>query len=102
MRLASWALMVSVYLAGVSAVGAAPNTYCRTVTGEVEGFGQSYTRSTAERSRDKAMAAEKARWREVGREIVKIEARETECKAVYPLGFEEWYCVARTEVCVAR
>lgn len=102
MKVAGSALAVLVVFAGVGGADADPDVYCKTVTGEVEGFGQSFTRSTAERSRDKAVAAEKARRRETGREIVRIEARETECKAVYPLGFEEWHCIARTDVCVAR
>jgi len=76
--------------------------YCKTVIGEVEGFGQDYTRFTAERSRDKAIAAERARRREMGREVEKVEIADTECEAVYPLGFEEWYCVAKADVCVAR
>ncbi len=76
--------------------------YCKTVIGEVEGFGQDFTRFTAERSRDEAIAAEKARRREMGRKVEKVEVAETECKAVYPLGFEEWYCVAKADVCVAR
>lgn len=102
MKLAGPALAALILLACVSAAHAKPGVYCRTVSGEVEGFGQSYTRSTAERSRDKAVSAERARWREMRREIVKVEARETECKAVYPLGFEEWHCIARTDVCVAK
>jgi len=102
MRVAGVALAGLVFLVGMSAAHAKPGVYCRTVTGEVEGFGQGYTRSTAERSRDKAVSAERARWREMRREIVKVEARETECKAVYPLGFEEWHCIARTDVCVAK
>lgn len=76
--------------------------YCKTVIGEVEGFGQDFTRFTAERSRDEAIAAEKVRRREMGRKVEKVEVAETECKAVYPLGFEEWYCVAKADVCVAR
>jgi hypothetical protein len=76
--------------------------YCRTVMGEVEGFGQDYTRFTTERSREKAIEAELERWREMRREVIKVERQEAECKAVYPLGFEEWYCVATAEVCVKR
>lgn len=76
--------------------------YCKTVTGEVEGFGQDYTRFTAERSRDRAVVVEKARRREMGRKVVQVKSHETECKAVYPLGFEEWYCVAKADVCVER
>ncbi len=101
MRIAGLAVAIAMAWAGdLAAAEQAP--YCRTLTGEVEGFGQNFTRSTAERSRDAAVSAEKTRWREVGREIVRIEPRETECVAVYPLGFEEWRCIARTDVCVAR
>lgn len=74
--------------------------YCKTVIGEVEGFGKNSTRFAAERDRDEALAQEKARRREMGREILEIRPQETTCKAVYPLGFKEWYCVAKTDVCV--
>ncbi len=88
---------------GLSLSGAAQaGTYCRTLTGEVEGFGQEYTRTSAERNRERAIEAELARWREMRREVVKVERGDAECKAVYPLGFEEWYCVAEAEVCVDR
>jgi len=56
-------LAAIVMLAASSAAHA--QLYCKTVIGEVEGFGQDYTRFTAERSRDKAIAAEKARRREL-------------------------------------
>ena len=102
MKVTGSCVAVLLLAVSVGSASAAPDVYCRTVTGEVEGFGQNYTRETAERSRDKAVTAERERWREMRREIVNIEARETECKAVYPLGFEEWHCIARTEVCVAR
>jgi len=86
----------------VSALPAQAGIYCKTVSGEVEGFGNGYTRFTAERSRDRAIAAEKARRREMGREVVKVDVHETQCKDVYPLGFEEWHCVAKADVCVER
>ncbi len=76
--------------------------YCKTVIGEVEGFGQDYTRFSAERSREEAIEAELARRREMGREVVKVEREESTCEAVYPLGFEEWYCIAKADVCVDR
>ncbi len=76
--------------------------YCKEIIGEVEGFGQDYTRFTAERSREKAIQAELDRRSEMGREVVKVERRDAECNAVYPLGFEEWYCVAKADVCVDR
>lgn len=95
--------MLMIAAAALAFGGAAQGgTYCRTVIGEVEGFGQDYTRFTAERSREKAIEAELERWREMRREVVKVERQEAECKAVYPLGFEEWYCVAKADVCVKR
>lgn len=89
-------------LAFAAPSGTHAQLYCKTVVGEVEGFGQDYTRFSAERSRDKAIEAEKARRREMGRKVEKVEVAETHCEAVYPLGFEEWYCVAKADVCVAR
>lgn len=95
--------LVAVFIAQAAFAGdARADLYCRTVTGEVEGFGQDYTRFTAERSREKVIEAELARWREMRREIAKLERQESECKAVYPLGFEEWYCVAKADICVQR
>lgn len=90
------ALLVTAGAAG----DARADLYCKTVIGEVEGFGQTFSRFTAERSREKAIEAEKARRREMGREVVKIERQEPTCEAVYPLGFEEWYCRAEADVCV--
>ena len=89
-------------LASGRATVSASEIYCKTVSGAVEGFGQSYTRFTAERARDEAVETERARRREMGREIVKVETYDTTCEAVYPLGFEEWSCVAKADVCVAR
>jgi hypothetical protein len=94
-------ILTAIVMLAVSSAAHA-QLYCTTVIGEVEGFGQDYTRFTAERSRDEAIAAEKARRREMGREVEKVDVAETECEAVYPLGFEEWYCVAKADVCVAR
>jgi len=96
------ALAATFVFTGLCAPRVQAELYCKSVTGEVEGFGESYTRFTAERSRDKAVAAQKAGWGEMGRKVVKIEPHDTECKAVYPLGFEEWHCVAKTDVCVER
>ncbi|MFP4538392.1 MAG: hypothetical protein ACLFPA_08830 [Dichotomicrobium sp.] len=95
------AAMVLVVMAA-AAGGARADLYCKTVIGEVEGFGKSFSRSTAERSREEAIAEEKARRREMGREVVKIERQESACEAVYPLGFQEWYCRAEADVCVER
>jgi len=95
--------MLMIAAVGLSLSGAVQaGTYCRTLTGEVEGFGQDYTRSSAERNRERAIETELSRWREMRRKVVKVERRDAECKAVYPLGFEEWYCIAEAEVCVDR
>ncbi|RIA56087.1 hypothetical protein [Dichotomicrobium thermohalophilum] len=94
-------LMVAAALLSLAGEARA-SSYCRTVIGEVEGFGQDYTRFSAERNREKAIEAELGRWREMRREVVSIEREETACEAVYPLGFEEWYCVAKADVCVKR
>ena len=102
-KVASCAVGLVIGLAGFAlAANAESELYCYPVMGEVEGFGKNYTRFTAERSRDKAVAAQKARWDEMRREIASIEPRQTECEAVYPIGVEEWHCIARTEVCVKR
>jgi len=97
-----FAVMAVVAALVALAGGARADLYCRTVTGEVEGFGEDYTRFTAERSREKAIEAELSRWREMRREVVRVERDEPECKAVYPLGFEEWSCVAKADICVKR
>lgn len=72
---------------------------CRTVLGEVEGFGKESVRSTAEKSRLKAIAAEKAHRSEIGQQVASVDLIDTECVAVYPIGAEEWHCMARAKVC---
>ncbi len=100
---AACAVVLTIGLSGLSwPASADPDLYCYSVMGEVEGFGQNYTRSTSERSRDEAIAEQKTRWAEMRREIASIEPQETECEAVYPIGLEEWHCIARAEICVKR
>ena len=72
---------------------------CKTVLGEVEGFGKESVRSTAEQSRLKAIAAEEAHRKEIGQKVASVDLAETECLAVYPIGAEEWHCMARAKVC---
>ena len=72
---------------------------CKTVLGEVEGFGKESVRSTAEQSRFKAIAAETAHRKDIGQKVASVELQETECVAVYPIGAEEWHCMARAKVC---
>lgn len=72
---------------------------CKTVLGEVEGFGRESVRSTAEQSRLKAIAAETEHRKVIGQTIASIDLEETECVAVYPIGAEEWHCMARARVC---
>lgn len=72
---------------------------CKTVLGEVEGFGKESVRSTAEQSRLKAIAAEEAHRKDIGQKIASVDLQETECVAVYPIGAEEWHCMARAKVC---
>ncbi len=72
---------------------------CKTVLGEVEGFGKESVRSTAEQSRLKAIAAEEAHRKDIGQQVASVDLQETECVAVYPIGAEEWHCMARAKVC---
>lgn len=72
---------------------------CKTVLGEVEGFGKESVRATAEKSRLKAIAAEKTHRKEIGQQVASVDLEETECVAVYPIGAEEWHCMARAKVC---
>ncbi len=95
-------LMMTALMMSALAANAQAQTYCKTLTGEVEGFFRDNVQFTAERSRDEAVKAELARRAEMGREVVEVDVGETSCKAVYPLGLEEWHCVASAKVCVAR
>ncbi len=72
---------------------------CKTVLGEVEGFGKESVRATAEQSRLKAIAAEEAHRKDIGQKVASVDLQETECVAVYPIGPEEWLCMARAKVC---
>ncbi|MEZ5924570.1 MAG: hypothetical protein R3D57_09325 [Hyphomicrobiaceae bacterium] len=72
---------------------------CKTVLGEVEGFGQESVRATAEKSRQKAIAEETAHRRVIGQSVARVDLEDTECVAVYPIGAEEWHCMARAKVC---
>ena len=72
---------------------------CKTVLGEVEGFVKESVRSTAEKSRIKAIADEKAHRKVIGQQVASVDLEETECVAVYPIGAEEWHCMARAKVC---
>jgi hypothetical protein len=80
-------------------VSSPKNLRCKTVLGEVEGFGKESVRSTAEQSRLKAIAAEEAHRKEIGQQVASVDLQETECVAVYPIGAEEWHCMARAKVC---
>lgn len=75
------------------------NLRCKTVLGEVEGFGKESVRSTAEQSRLRSIAEEKAHRAEIGQTVASVDLEETECVAVYPIGAEEWHCMARAKVC---
>ncbi len=59
---------------------------CKTVLGEVEGFGKESVRSTAEQSRLKAIATEEAHRKDIGQKVASVDLQETECVAVYPIG----------------
>lgn len=72
---------------------------CKTVLGEVEGFGKESVRSTAEQNRVRAIADEKAHRTKIGQVVTNVDLEETECVAVYPIGAEEWHCMARAKVC---
>ena len=72
---------------------------CKTVLGEVEGFGKDSVRSTAEQNRVRAIADEQAHRTEIGQKIASVDLEDTECVAVYPIGAEEWHCMARAKVC---
>lgn len=72
---------------------------CKTVLGEVEGFGKESVRSTAEQSRLRAIAAEETHRKQIGQQVASVDLMETECVAVYPIGAEEWHCMARAKVC---
>lgn len=72
---------------------------CKTVLGEVEGFGKESVRSTAEQSRLRAVAEEKSHRTAIGQTVASVDLEETECVAVYPIGAEEWHCMARAKVC---
>lgn len=74
---------------------------CKTVLGEVEGFGKESVRATAEQSRLKAIATEEAHRKEIGQKVASVDLQATECVAVYPIGAEEWHCMARAKVCAA-
>lgn len=75
---------------------------CKTVTGEVEGFFRDSIVWASEKNRTRAIAAEKARRRAMGQEVVKVELHETVCKETYPIGLKEWHCVAKADVCVKK
>jgi hypothetical protein len=75
---------------------------CKTVLGEVEGFGKESVRSTAEKSRLKAIATETAHRKEIGQTVASVDLEATECVAVYPIRAEEWHCMARAKVCAVR
>jgi predicted ATP-grasp superfamily ATP-dependent carboligase len=100
--IALFAIILGALALGTRAASAQAQTHCRTVIGEVEGFFRDHVKFTAERSRDEAVKAEVARREEMGREVVEVALEDTSCKAVYPLGLEEWHCVASARVCVAR
>ena len=75
------------------------NERCKTVLGEVEGFGKESVRVTAEQNRVRAIADEKAHRSAIGQTVARVALEETECVAVYPIGAEEWHCMARAKVC---
>jgi hypothetical protein len=79
-----------------------PNLRCKTVLGEVEGFGRESVRATAEKSREKVIAAEVAHRKEIGQTVASVDLQATECVAVYPIGAEEWHCMARARICAQR
>jgi hypothetical protein len=74
---------------------------CQTVLGEVEGFGKESVRATAETSRLKAIATETVHRKSIGQTVASVDLEATECVAVYPIGAEEWHCMARAKVCAA-
>ena len=77
----------------------AENLRCKTVLGEVEGFGKESVRSTAEQNRVRAIADEKTHRSQIGQTVASVALEDTECVAVYPIGAEEWHCMARAKVC---
>ncbi len=80
-------------------VASQKNLRCKTVLGEVEGFGKESVRSTAEQNRVRAIADEKTRRSQIGQTVASVALEDTECVAVYPIGAEEWHCMARAKVC---
>src|SRR5690606_37168997 len=58
-------------------VASQKNLRCKMVVGEVEGFGKESVRSTAEQSRVRAIADEKAHRSEIGQTVTNVDLEET-------------------------